>query len=457
MRKTTIVLMSLLLMLLAGCGGASDEKTVKDKDTSAGSSTGGTKAGDEPPKPAPIMLGTQRYTSPCRLLAPDDVESIYGDPGSYANFNQIIVEKSLSLPQMREESKKASGGVRTQCLYSLDNKAQTSVRVTVMQFISPQAALRSWKRIKRLGTGLESKQLEREGRPELQWLIDLAKENEANSGGDPVKGLDPSILFVVGRTEFTGVRRNLVITVAREDYAGQAFEGKEIKGTLNTTREVFSRIYANADNTELDQSPAPSYWEQQNGWPQFLDVCKIFDDEAMVATTGHPSILVEDVSILRDPNHRLTRNNTPGSKAVHNECRRMAGIRTGTLKSQYWHGDLEIAYAAPGDSGPELLEGYVLRRLFDDEKSRKKYHLSDLVKAGALTKTEVKGTDAAYVFAYKERGQRYGWIVADVGPHVFRLDLTRTQNRYDQVPMATAKLVAGAEMVAENIKKATAD
>ena len=137
------------------------------------------------------MLGTQRYASPCRLLAPDDIETIYGDPGSYATFNQIIVEKSLSLPQMREESPKASGGVRTQCLYSLDNKAQTSVRVTVMQFISPQAALRSWKRIKRLGTGLESKQLEQEGRPELQWLIDLAKENEANMRWRPGEGSRP--------------------------------------------------------------------------------------------------------------------------------------------------------------------------------------------------------------------------------------------------------------------------
>ena len=135
----------------------------------------------------------------------------------------------------------------------------------------------------------------------------------------------------------------------------------------------------------------------------------------------------------------------------------MAGIRTGTLKSQYWHGDLEIAYAAPGDSGTELLEGYVLRRLFDNEKSRKKYHLSDLIKAGVLKKTEVEGADAAYVFDYKERGQRYSWLVADVGPHVFRLDLTRTRNRYEQVPMGTPKLVAGAEMVVEKLKKATAD
>lgn len=449
MRKTAIALAAALAMLLAGCSGSPKGE---DGDASDSSSTGADEPADEP---EPLMLGTQRYVSPCRLLPPADAVRIYRDTGSYASFSQRIVEKSKTAAQMREIGQTVGASVQTDCNYFFTDRLETLLTLDVKQYPSPAAAKAAWKRIKVLGTGAESRQLEREGNT-FSFLYEWAKENEANSGGDPVRGLDPTILFVAGRTEFTGVRGNLLITFARKNFAGQAFEGKEIRDALTTTRRVFSTVYAHADDPDLDQSPVPSYWQQAEGWPTFLDACQVFDDEIMVTLTGHASYEAQDDSVLRDPDHRIARNDSPGSRAVHNECGRTGKVETDSVRRPYWHGTAEFVYGAPGDSGAEVLQGYVLRRVFDDEKSRKKYTLADLIKAGAMKKVEVDGTDSAYVFDHTTPAIHVRFLVANVGDHVFRLDGDKMKGLKTTRMPVPRLLKAGAQLAA-NIAAATTD
>ena len=436
-------------LLLTGCGGIGG-----DAGSSQGSKGGEAPkgaSGSVPAEPKPMMLGTQRYVSPCRLLPPEDVVSAYGNPGKYAHFRQETVEKPMSTAQMRAVSSTVGGAISTRCHYSYDDRADSTITLQVDQFASPKHALRRWKRIKRLGTGLESRKLAKESAPE--WLRQMVKENEASMGGTPAKGLDPSILFVPGRTNFLGVRGNLLLTLERKSYAGSFFEGNSVKGTLASTRKAFRQVYRHADDTSLDQSTLPPWWEQEDGWPEFLDPCRIFDDEAMVASAGRHSKKIESSSVLRDPDTRIARNNKPGWKAVSNDCNRTAS-RERRIMSDYWHGELELWYAAPGDTGKQLLEGFVVRTLFD-EKAEKKYGLSDLVAAKVLRPVEVEGAEAAYLFDYRKGGSRYGWLVGNVGPYVFQLDVTRSKRKgFGSIPMGRARLVAGAERVVANIKAA---
>jgi hypothetical protein len=162
-----------------------------------------------------------------------------------------------------------------------------------------------------------------------------------------------------------------------------------------------------------------------------------------------------DDQLSREPNTRIQRNDRPAWKAVHNECSRSASRGEG-VATAHWHGDIELWYAAPGDTGSELLEGYVVKRLFDD-KAENKYRISDLVKAGVLHEVEVEGAERAFVFDYRRSGSHYSWIVFNVGRHVVLLNATRTPpKRFNPIPMGESHLVAGAEQVADNIK-ATAD
>jgi hypothetical protein len=452
----TIAALSLLLVL-TGCTSGNSEAEASDRSRTGDGQTTSRAASEkssEEPEPEPLMLGTQRYVSPCRLLPPDDVTRVYGDPGKYASFRQEVVEKSVSAAEMRSISQTVGGAVSTRCSYSYDDRAETSISLEVDQYASPRLALHRWKRIKRLGTGLESRQLARQSAPE--WLRQMAAENEASQGGAPAKGLDPSILFVPGRTNFVGVRGNLLITVERKSYAGSVFEGNKVKGTLASTRKAFRLIYQHADDTSLDQSPLPPWWEQEEGWPEFLDACRVFDDEAMVASAGLPTEDIETASVLRDPDTRIARNSKPAWKAVHNECNRTAR-RERRVLADYWHGDLELWYAAPGDTGPELLEGFVVRNLID-EKAQDKYRLRHLLAAKVLRPLEVEGAESAYLFDYRKGGDRYGWIVGNVGPYVFQLDVSRSKRKgFGSVPMSEQRLVAGAEHVAANIKAETED
>ena len=455
MRSTTAAALVLALALsISGCGGNGGEKEQGAGDapgTSAKKAADGAEGEEEP---EPLMLGTQRYVSPCRLLGPDEVTQIYGDPGPYANFIQEVVEDSIPVAEMQAIGQTIGGRVRTVCRYSYDNADETSISLEVEQFPSPAAAMDRWKRIKRLGTGIESRQMEREGTlPGLGFLIEWAKENEANAGGDPVKGLDSSILFVAGKTHFTGVRNNLLLTLARKDYAGVAFEPKEVRGALSATRQAFDTIYGHADDAELDQSAVPSYWEQVDGWPTFLDACEVFDQEAMKVATGHVDREAESSSVLRDPAARLPRNSRPAFQAVFDTCRRAARVKQpGQVLSRSWNGMGEVWYPPPGETGEDIIDGVVLRKLLDP-KNQDQYTIEDLIKGKVLREVTVEGSEKAYIFENRYRGLHFGWLLASVGDYVLRLDASRPSGKktYDNSLMGENYLVAGAEVMAANI------
>lgn len=453
-----IALLSLLLVTV-GCGG--DEPGDASATPSGKASSSPTGADDAAPgEPKPILLGTQRYVSPCRLLDGDDLIAVYGSPGPYATFEQELVERSLSVAQMAEIDKTVAGQVTTSCRYRLDNRADSAIDLRVAQYSSPQRAQRAWKGIRRLGTGLESKELE--GKAGWEWLLELARENERNQGGSQVPGLDPTVLYVNGAGEFTGVRGNLLLSLSRKDYnVRNPFEPRRVKGALRTTKEAFARIYAHADEGAPDQTPVPAYWEQRAGWPEFVDPCRALDDTAMLATAGRGSDEVESFSVVRDPDTRLKRNSQPSYKAVYNDCNRSGKLRRNPRAAfsthDFWHAQLEIWYVAPGDTGTELLRGWVMRKLFKGKKT--KYVFEDLVTEKALTKTDIPGGDLAYVFEYGKGRERFSWIVVNAGGYVFFLDGSRpnlrTKSTYDNLDSTPAQLTAGAERVLANIEAAT--
>ena len=256
-----------------------------------------------------------------------------------------------------------------------------------------------------------------------------------------------------------GLRKNLLIHVARKEYAGQAFEPKQIKGTVAKTSRVFEIIYEHADDPDLDQSPLPSYWAQPDGWPTFLNACQIFDDRAMVAATGHATTgeSVEDESTFRNPEARRERNTLPAFQAVWNSCNRDSKVqRRHKVLSDWWHGDAEVWYAAPGTPDKALIDGLVIKRLFPVEKQRT-YHVSDLVKAKVLRPVEVRGADTAYLFDYTEGKNHVGWVLASTGPYVVLMRATRpsVKSAFGMAPTSPERLSAGAAAMIENIKAAT--
>ena len=436
------------LLALAACGGGADGHGQRDPAGAKRSPTA-----SSAPKPEPILLGTQRYASPCRLLDSEDVVRIYGDPGPYAYFTQRFLEKSISQARMRSITGTVAASVPTTCRYVFDDKAQTAIDLTVDQYVSPAAARRQWRSIKHLGKGIDSKQLADESGPE--WLIKLARENEASMGGVPVRELDPSILFVAGKTQFTGVRRNLVLTVSRKSYAGSFFEPKQLKDALRTTREVFGRIYAKVDDQQLEQVATPVWWGQPQGWPEFLDPCAVFDDTVMRAATGHGTVQVESTSVARDPDTRIRRNTKPGDQAVYNECLRTARVKAHRRTKASWTGTVQLVYGAPGDTGQALLDGVVLRRFFKIE-AKAKYSIADVVKAKLLHPVKIPGADAAYLFQNTYKGHTFGWIAVNVGPYVAVVDITRMDGlELDSHQVSRAARLSAAASVAANIRKAT--
>ena len=450
----TITTALLVLLLATGCASATGGST-KGSSTRSASSPKPTEQAE--PEPEPVRIGTQRYVNPCRLLDTTDVQRIYGGAGKYASFAQEVPEGSVSTAEMREIDTTLIGSVQTSCLYSFDDAADTTVKVDVKQYSSPARAQKDWRRTKHLGSGIDSRRLK--GDPGWEWLYELSKENEAALGGVRIPGLDPTVLFVGGHTWFVGVRDNLVITLSRLSYArgSNPFEPKQVKGTLSKTRAAFRSIYAHVDDEDLEQTPLPAYWEQQDGWPQFLDPCAVMDEAAMRAATGHGTVgEVRIDSVLRDPDTRLERNTKPGYKAVHNSCERTSKQGSGTLRNRYWHGDLELWYAAPGDSGVDLLDGFVVKRLFEG-KNEDRYSVADLVKAKVMKPVTVQGADSAYVFDYDLKGQHYSWIVASTGRYMTFLSATRSKRSFSQLPMAERYLVAGTQQLMANIADLTKD
>ncbi len=442
-----------LLLVLSGCSSEdrADAKSRSDSPTSADGAK-------EPVEPEPLMLGTQRLRSPCRLLTAEDVSRVYGPLGPYASFDQETREQGVDTTEMKGISQTIGGAVSDKCSYTLDNKNDSTLYVEVEQYASPTLARREWKSVKRLGTGKDSKQLSQESAE--QWLVDLAAENEAHLGGVPVPGMDDSVLYVKHYGQFIGVRGNIVLSVSRKDYTGaDPFSPKSIRGDLKRMRQVFDLLYQRVDDPDLDQSAVPAYWAQSPGWPAFVDPCAVFDDDVMLVATKHRSHRgeLQSSSTFRSPPDRQRRNNLPAFQAVDNSCERGARrSRPGHLSTS-WILRGEVWYAAPGTTGQQLIEGLPIRKLFPVEKQRK-FTIQTLMKEKVLTAVEVPGADAAYLFDYiYPRLGRSAWVMASSGNRLVYVDAEQpVKNRrsalFDHGPVPRAQMIAATAKALENLK-----
>ena len=449
MRTLTILLTSLTLVL-TGCGGHDSTKPRPAHSKGSASAT-------EEAAPEPIMLGTQRYVSPCRLLDRDDVRRIYPGFGPYATFDQDFLERGVSTREMRSISETVGASVRTTCSYWLNNKQETTIELGVNQYLSPARATKAWKDIRTLGTGKDSEELAKSSAE--QWLIDLARENEAHLGGVPVPGTQGKVLYVAHQGDFVTTHGNLLLTVSRKDYTGSVFMPRRVKD-VTQVRDVFATIHRHASESDLDQSAVPAYWEQPEGWPTFVDPCQVFDDEAMVTATGHTSANESPTSgsTFLSPAARMRRNTLPAFQAVDNTCERSAKIkRPHKVLSDYWSGRAEVWYAAPGTAeGKTLLDGLVIKRLFPVEKQRK-FKVGILLKGKVLRPVEVAGADTAYLFDYTKDGFHVRWVMAKRGPYVTVLsaDKPAPRAKWDRAPVDERRLLAGTARVIANLQAAT--
>ena len=457
--RTTAALAMSLLLALAGCGGDDTASPRRQADGGATKDGGTSTAAPASPEPEPVVLGTQRYRMPCQVFTPADVQRVYGAVGAYATYDEEARDQGLDARTMTQISQTVGGAVKDKCLYSLDDRRKSTLSVRVEQYAAPGLARKAWQRTKRLGTGKDSEQLSRESAQ--QWLVDLARSNEAALGGVPVPGLDSSVLYVKNYGQFVGLRGSTVLTVERKTYAGgDPFTPDSISGDLRRVRQVFTTLYARVDDPDLDQTAAPAYWQQSPGWPTFVDPCRVFDDDVMAAGTRRRSYRGEFAShsTFFSPATRQRRNDLPAFQAVSNECERTsrdvvrAGrpSRTHVLRGEVW-------YAAPGTTGRQLLAGLPLRKLFKVEDQRK-YSVSTLVRAKVLRSVEVPGADAAYLFDYTRAGVgRIGWLMAVSGDRLVYVDPEQPVRRkkkgdlLDSEPVPQAQVVAAAAKALEHL------
>lgn len=445
--------------LLAVTACSSGGEGAPEAEKSSSPSPGADPTSTAEPEPEPLVLGTQRYRNPCRLLSADDVRRTYGPLGPYASYDQEARERGLSTATMKDIAGTIAGAVDDKCSYSLDNKRKTTLYVEVAQHPSAAEARASWKRTRRLGTGKDSRQLSQESAE--QWLIDLARQNEADLGGVPVPGMDDSVLYVKHFGQFVGHHDNIVLKVSRKDYiSDDPFEPRSVRGDLRRMRQVFDTLYARIDEPDLDQAPAPAYWAQSPGWPTFADPCRVFDDETMELATGHRSYRGEFLShsAFLSPPARQRRNSSPAFQAVSNTCERTDRVpgRRGR-PSRLWTLRGEVWYAAPGTTGRQLLEGLPIRKLYGPD-DQGKYGIEDLVKAKVLRPVEVPGAEAAYLFDYTRKGLgRIGWLMASSGDRLVHVDAEQPARKRPGAlltsdPVPEAKMVAAAARALEGLE-----
>lgn len=456
--RATVALALALLLTLSGCGG--DDGAGPGRGSDPGGSATKDAVTKDRPEPEPVMLGTQRYRMPCQVLTPADVRRVYGAVGAYATYDEEARDRGLDSRTTKQISGTVGGAVKDRCRYSFDDRRKSTLSVEVAQYDTPVLARKAWRRTRSLGTGKISKKLSRQSAE--QWLIDLVKSNEADLGGVPVPGLDASVLYVKNYGQFVGLRGSTVLSVERKDYAGgDPFSPTTIGGDLRRIRQVFAALYAHVDDPDLDQSPAPAYWQQSPGWPTFVDPCRVFDDDVMAAGTRRRSYRGEfaSSSTFLSPATRRRRNDSPAFQAVSNDCERTARndprpgklARTHVLRGEVW-------YAAPGTTGRQLLAGLPVRKLFRVEDQRK-YSVQTLIKAKVLRAVEVPGADAAYLFDYRRAGVgRVGWLMAVRGDRLVYVDPEQPARKkregafLDNDPVPQDRMVSAAAKALENLE-----
>jgi hypothetical protein len=394
------------------------------------------------PTPAPIMLGARRYVSPCSVLPLQDVERIYGPLTQRGYVRQEFYDASMSAATFRRETDTATRSLRTVCDYNRGDRKLRSIQVEVEQFRTAKAARAEWASIAYLGTGKESRKLARErAGGDFDFIVKLARENERNMGGDPVRGMK-DVLFVRGRADFVGVGGN---TVVRLSYLPLGFVTPVLSRRQYTqqaakARAAFRVILSRLEDPGLSQAPAPVTLgaEREVAGRPYLEPCRALSEQVFHAATGRASTEpVEMESLLKDTAWLRTAADSTYGRSAEASCRRRARYkhRASDLSSHNDFAELSVRVATqpqPDDElrnvGTQLASDWMIATYFN-KQDRKRVTAGALIKAGAATLVSKPDTkaDALYVVETEpQRGvSRHRTAFFNVGPYAFKLSVTR--------------------------------
>lgn len=401
------------------------------------------------------MLGTLRWVSPCRLLPPAVVRKSLAGMGKYALYEQEYEPATKSIAQMKQ-MERSDGYVHGTCSIDMFDKAQGRVELTVDQYATAHDATAYWRDIKRLGNGSELRDavraanrnsgsakdpLEQASKWFEEFNLEATREEASSSGGVPVKGLDPSILYVPGDNTFGSERGfvghygTLVLTLTHSEYANvkNLAQPRQVRDAMGFVRAAFTAMYRNAADSQLSQAEVPAWWTRPAGWAPFAQPCGVLSPQVLKDATGVSGVSeIFEASVALRPKARLAHNSTPGYRAVDNECERSIELpdRRGR-HGGYVDGDVKIFYAAAGDSAYRFLNSVVARDAYEEPAKDLTRWTHRKVANGDIKQITIPGADAAYLLDWRKLGLVE--LYAQVGRAVLGLIVYRSSPTGDDV------------------------
>lgn len=424
-------------LVLSGCSGSEADPDPSASAASAGASgTPSPTVTDEPePEPEPILLGDQRYLSPCRLVDVEDVEKVFGRLGDQGYLTQTVLTDSLVGKELKQAL--SFGRVDTSCSYTFGDDDLTSVRVTVGQYPSRAEARAEWAQIRRYGAGEESAALVAEGAP--SYLVELTRETEEESGGDPVAEM-PELLFVAGKRDFVFVVGHALVSVAyssnidtfRPDRFSQEEYAAQVPLMVGLRKRVVQRFERGID----DQSPASSVLGEETllgGTTPFLEPCDLLTAEVFEVATGQspdPETEVSSYKVDIKKRYRKYREERPLVASTDARCSRRAAIEdktTGTVTS--YSAELTVKPTDSDFQSYEVLEHTLGNRYFEGP-AEDSFRISQFLGLDYMRELDGTAADRAFVLDSKKIEEAAGldrfkqaWFT--VGPYVVHLDADR--------------------------------
>jgi hypothetical protein len=423
--RHTPLLVALLLLPLTGC---SESDAPAGSAEPASSSTSETTAEPEQEEPAPpaITIGDRAYVPPCALLPPAEATRLLP-----LRNGAEVTERGRAAPVTAAELADRKGtvagtAITTSCDYSIGDADKTVAKLQVLQFPTEKAAVTTWRRDRKYGTGALPPDLrDNNGAYDAleQATVDLIKGAQESLGGVRLRGVDERILWQQGERAFIATTGNLLLGFTR----GKSY------GLTDDLGERDARLADRVLTTALDRAQAlqgedaepavasTGQIAQADDWPRFLDPCALLDTEAMDLL--FPGVALEEVtsdSTPADPDSYLTLDSFAG-RSVQNSCARESvdGRR---------NAELLVQYVAPGDRPKQVLDSYLSQLAFSDPRPS-----PEQVRTirGALRDGGMFDVDSSYVLA-STGGGMYFYAIWD--RYVVQLEAKQAKQRRGRKP-----------------------
>ena len=185
--------------------------------------------------------------------------------------------------------------------------------------------------------GVDRLPRDRQGEPELareraggdfDFIVELARENERNMGGDPFA--DKDVLFVRGRADFVGVGGNTVVRLSYLPlgFVTPVFSDHQYRLQAAKARAAFRVMLARLDDAALSQAPAPVAIgaEREVAGRPYLEPCSALTEDAFRAATGGrgSTEAAEMQSLLKDTAWLRTAADSTYGQSAEASCQRRA-------------------------------------------------------------------------------------------------------------------------------------